>query len=115
MIVLIEPQNHHEIVEVCETLVPMRNYDLVEIEAYVASGSPLDKAGAYGIQDDGFQPVAAELLQGCYTNVMGLPLCHLVRAMRRLGHHPPVDVPTACQVYTGFLCPVYQQILGEDA
>lgn len=115
VMVLIEPQNHHEIVEVCETLVPMRNYDMEEIEAYVASGSPLDKAGAYGIQDGGFQPVTAGSLQGCYANVMGLPLCHLVRAMRRLGYHPPVNVPAACQAHTGFLCPVYQQILGEDA
>jgi MAF protein len=114
-IVLIEPQDHQEIVEMCETLVPMRNYDMEEIEAYIASGSPLDKAGAYGIQDGGFQPVASESLEGCYTNVMGLPLCHLVRAMRRLGHHPTVDVPAACQAHTGFVCPVFRQILGEEA
>jgi MAF protein len=113
VIVLIEQQNRHEIMEICETLVPMRNYGMEEIEAYIASGSPLDKAGAYGIQDGGFQPVASESLQGCYTNVMGLPLCHLVRAMRRLGHHPPVDVPVVCRAHTGFLCPVSQQILGE--
>jgi MAF protein len=115
VIALIEPQNHHEVLEICETLVPMRNYGMEEIQAYIATGSPLDKAGAYGIQDDDFQPVMSESLQGCYANVMGLPLCHLVRAMRRLGYSPPVDVPAACQAYTGFHCPVFLRILGEAA
>jgi predicted house-cleaning NTP pyrophosphatase (Maf/HAM1 superfamily) len=46
-----------------------------EIERYVASGVPLDKAGAYAIQDDGFPVV--ERLEGCYCSVMGLPLWRL--------------------------------------
>ena len=57
----------------------MRAYADDEIERYVASGRPLDKAGAYGIQDDGFQPVAR--IEGCYTNVVGLPLCEVRRAL----------------------------------
>ncbi len=61
----------------------MRDYREDEIEAYVASGDPLDKAGAYAIQHTGFHPV--ESLGGCYASVMGLPLCHLTRSLRSLG------------------------------
>jgi predicted house-cleaning NTP pyrophosphatase (Maf/HAM1 superfamily) len=50
----------------------MRRYADVEIDAYVARGAGLDKAGAYGVQDDDFAPVAS--IDGCYCNVMGLPL-----------------------------------------
>ncbi|NOY06854.1 MAG: septum formation protein Maf [Chlorobi bacterium] len=47
-----------------------------EIKDYVASGSPLDKAGAYGIQDD-FGAVFVEKIHGCYYNVVGLPLSRM--------------------------------------
>ena len=47
--------------------------------AYIASGDPLDKAGAYAIQHNGFRPVAA--LSGCYANVVGLPLCVVGRLL----------------------------------
>jgi MAF protein len=104
---------HGEIVEVCETSVHMRDYTDKEVEAYVSTGSPLDKAGAYGIQDGGFHPVAYDELFGCYANVMGLPLCHLVRAMHKLSEEAPVDVPAACIAYTGYACPVYSEILAE--
>jgi len=60
----------------------MREYADAEIEAYVASGDPMDKAGAYAIQHPAFQPVAR--LEGSETNVMGLPVAlteHLVRRM----------------------------------
>ncbi len=101
--------------EVCITQVPMRAYSPKEAAAYVAGGSPLDKAGAYGIQDATFQPVDVERLYGCFANVMGLPLCHLARAMRRLGHPAPADVPAACRAHTGYDCPVYASILRETA
>ena len=64
--------------DLCATRVPMRDYSGGEIERYVASGDPLDKAGAYAIQHPEFHPVAA--LSGCYASVMGLPLCHLQRS-----------------------------------
>ena len=54
-----------------------------EIEAYVATGCPLDKAGAYAIQ--GGAAYMVEKIEGSYSNVVGLPLCEVVEALRRLG------------------------------
>jgi len=97
--------------ELCTTDVPMRNYTEQEIEAYVTTGDPLDKAGAYAIQHAGFHPV--EKLTGCYANVMGLPLCHLTRSLSRLGIDPKVDVPQTCQAALGYDCRAYHDILSE--
>src|SRR6266566_4125506 len=63
----------------CITPVLMRRYSNEEIASYIASGDQLDKAGAYGIQHPGFQPTAR--INGCYLNVVGLPLCVLVDLM----------------------------------
>jgi hypothetical protein len=68
----------HEVV-VVHTSVYMRAYSHAEIERYVASGDPMDKAGAYAIQHAHFAPIAH--IAGCYANVMGLPMCHLYRAL----------------------------------
>jgi septum formation protein len=95
--------------DMCTTRVPMRAYSDAAIDAYVATGDPLDKAGAYAIQHAAFHPV--ENLQGCYANVMGLPLCHLTRRLNRLGIFSQVDVPQACQVALGYNCFVYPAIL----
>jgi septum formation protein len=59
-----------------ETAVTFRRLKKAEIEAYVASGSPMDKAGAYGIQED-FGAVFVRRIDGDYYNVVGLPLCRL--------------------------------------
>jgi septum formation protein len=101
--------------DTCRTRVPMRGYTDREVEAYVRSGAALDKAGAYGIQDRGFEPVDMERMRGCFANVMGLPLCHLVRLMRRRGIKAANDVPAACQAHTHYACGLHPQILGTDA
>ena len=54
----------------------------MEIEKYVASGEPMDKAGAYGIQ--GGAALFCERIAGDYYNVMGLPVCRLGQALKRL-------------------------------
>jgi septum formation protein len=75
--------------------VTMRAYSDEEIAAYVASGDPLDKAGAYAIQNPDFMPVIA--WRGCYTSIMGLPLGVVSDLLRWAG--VPVAVPAAsvCQ------------------
>ena len=64
--------------------VTMRQYSADEMEAYVASGEPMDKAAAYGVQDRVFRPASS--VQGCYTNVMGIPLCLTVDLLRDAGY-----------------------------
>jgi septum formation protein len=66
-----------------ESQVRMRAYTDDEIAAYVAEGGGRDKAGAYGIQDEPFVPV--ETIEGCYCNVMGLPLWTAYRLLREAG------------------------------
>jgi septum formation protein len=95
--------------DLATTDVPMRDYGEDEIAAYIASGDPLDKAGAYAIQHDGFHPVAE--LRGCFANVMGLPLCHLARTLRAMKLEPVADVPTVCQSHLRYQCPVFADIL----
>lgn len=73
--------------ESCSTPVLMRNYSDDEITAYIASGDPMDKAGAYAIQHPTFRPT--EQIAGCYLNVVGLPLCTLVRLLAQVGIYPP--------------------------
>lgn len=70
--------------EVVRTKVWFRSLTKTEIDQYVASGSPLDKAGAYGIQDD-FGAVFVERINGCFYNVVGFPLVRFYRALRRFG------------------------------
>jgi MAF protein len=98
--------------DLARSRVPMRNYSDDELLAYVATGDPLDKAGAYAIQHAGFQPVA-ESFGDCFANVMGLPLCHLLRRLRALGLPPHADVPAACQRFLPYACPVFESILRE--
>jgi predicted house-cleaning NTP pyrophosphatase (Maf/HAM1 superfamily) len=93
----------------CVTQVPMRTYSDAEVSAYIATGDPLDKAGAYAIQHAGFHPV--EQLDSCYANVVGLPLCHLTRTLVKLGVAPINDVPRVCQQELDYCCPVFRQVL----
>jgi septum formation protein len=96
--------------DIASTKVRMRRYSDAELAAYVTSGDPLDKAGAYAIQHAGFRPVAR--CMGCYANVMGLPLCHLVRRLRAWSIEPVQDVPGACQAHNARRCTVFSGILA---
>jgi len=60
--------------------VTFRRLSTEEIREYVNQGSPLDKAGAYGIQDD-FGAVFVKNINGCYYNVVGLPLSDVYTAL----------------------------------
>jgi septum formation protein len=98
--------------DICDTLVFMRPYSETEIDAYVATGDPMDKAGAYAIQDKKFAPV--ERLVGCYTNVVGLPLCKIADILRSLGLPPQTGITDECQPEAQKPCSVYQQVLAAD-
>ena len=92
------------------TEVEMREYTEDEIQEYIASGDPLDKAGAYGIQNRDFNP--APQFFGCFANVMGLPLCHLAVLMKDMGLEPDHRVAERCQESIEYQCPVYDDILA---
>lgn len=96
--------------DVCVTDVPMRNYNEEEIAAYIATGDPLDKAGAYAIQNASFHPV--DHLEGCFASVMGLPLCHVARNLARAGWEYLAPIHEICQTNLQYVCPVYQRILN---
>ena len=97
--------------DIATTDVSMRRYSDDEIAAYIASGDPMDKAGAYAIQHKDFHP--ADNLRGCFANVMGLPLCHLARLFRAVDIEPNVSVPTVCQTHIKYACPVFGEILNQ--
>ena len=75
------------------TLVWMRAYSDAEIEAYVATVDPLDKAGGYAVQHEHFHPV--ERVEGCYLTVVGLPLCLAAELLHRQGMRIPPRLPAA--------------------
>jgi MAF protein len=88
------------------TTVPMRCYTDAEMAAYIAGGDPFDKAGAYGIQHPIFQPV--QNLQGCYPNVMGLPLCRVAAILAEFGLPPSDGVLSECDRDSSEPCKVYR-------
>jgi MAF protein len=90
--------------DLCITDVPMRNYTDEEIDTYVQTGDPLDKAGAYAIQHPQFRPVRS--LEGCYASVMGLPMCHVILLMRKMDLRPNADFFASCETLLEYQCPV---------
>jgi septum formation protein len=94
--------------DVCSTTVTMREYGDDEIRAYIATGDPFDKAGAYAIQHRRFDPVADVV--GCHANVAGLPVCRLVRLIDGLGFSAPLRPSLACNEIVGD-CPIYKQLI----
>jgi len=68
-----------------ETVVYIKNLTSEEVDAYVKSGEPLDKAGAYAIQ--GLGSIIVERIEGDYFNVIGLPLSALAEGLKDFGIH----------------------------
>jgi 23S rRNA (uracil1939-C5)-methyltransferase len=88
----------------------MRDFTDEEMEASISSGTPMDKAGAYAVQDTIFRP--ATLQGGCYTNVVGLPLCRMLEMLQELGYQPPADLPVPVAGQCLGFCPLRD---GEEA
>lgn len=80
---VIDAVSNAEITAAVKTLVYFKELRDDEIHSYIASGCPFDKAGAYAIQGDAAHMIRK--IEGSYTNVVGLPLCEVVEALRTLG------------------------------
>lgn len=75
--------SQNQIVDYEKTEVTFRKLSSDEIKEYINTGSPMDKAGAYGIQDD-FGAVFVSKINGCYYNVVGLPLAKLYKSLLQI-------------------------------
>jgi MAF protein len=106
---LLRTSDNHALTDLTVTDVPMRNYSDEEIDAYVTTGNPLDKAGAYAIQHARFQPV--ENLEGCFASVMGLPLCRLTYLLKQFGIAPDTSVGIHCQAELQYDCSISSAVL----
>lgn len=96
-----------ELTAVHSATVTMRPYSDREITQYIASGDPLDKAGAYAIQHPRFRPAAA--LDGCFLGVMGFCLCQFLCALDQLAVPRRADFSALRRAHQGYACPY----LGE--
>jgi septum formation protein len=86
--------------------VTMKPADADAIRWYVATGEPLDRAGAYAIQGGGGALV--ESYAGCYANIVGLPLCHTFFALRKAGVAMTERPEPAFARAFGFTCPAWR-------
>ncbi len=82
--------------------VRVRSLATGEIATYVATGEPADKAGAYAIQGIGSALIAG--FEGCFNNIVGLPICAVARLLARGGVTLPADWP-GCRLADGTPCP----------
>lgn len=109
-LVLLQTNSGHMETSVCLTEVYMRPYGDAEVEGYIDSGDPFDKAGAYAIQSTSFHPV--DYIRGCYTNVVGLPLCQLCSLLNRFGISS--DLPVAAVTEDHRECTTCVRIMSSD-
>ncbi len=111
-IAVYDPQQDRLETDLAVTQVYMRDYSDAEIADYIASGDPFDKAGAYAIQYAAFHPV--DRIEGCYSNVVGLPLCHLACLLRKFGLPVRQDLPLVCEQNLGYKCFECEAILLDN-
>ncbi|MBI2940515.1 MAG: septum formation protein Maf [Chloroflexi bacterium] len=91
------------------TRVLMRDYSPEEVERSISSGEPLDKAGAYAIQDPTFAPVAR--IEGCYLNVVGLPLCATEALLESIGVRARTTWPVGVAGCDCIACPLHCSVV----
>ncbi len=80
---IIDRQTREIVADVVATDVRFRQLTESEIAGYIASGEPMDKAGAYAIQ--GMGGVFVESINGSYNNVVGMPLCQVIEVLKQMG------------------------------
>lgn len=100
-VVLIDPVNARLWETVVSSRVRIRDLSNAEIQRYVATGEPLDKAGGYAIQGEAASMV--EEVDGCFTNVVGLPICATRDLLNSAG--AAVDMTIECRDSKKRLCP----------
>ena len=84
-----------------------------EIDASIASGVPRDKAGAYAVQDTDLRPAAD--WEGCYNNIVGLPICRLLEMLQELGYLLPDGWTVPDAVACGDDCPTVSAQLQKGS
>jgi septum formation protein len=111
---VLDPSSGRLELDLCGTRVWMRDYSGAEIEAYIESGDPFDKAGAYAIQNASFHPV--DRIEGCYPNVVGLPVCRAAALLRSFNLSPAQDkdITWNCHGGANSACPVYRLLMGLE-
>jgi septum formation protein len=85
---LVDAETKRRVVRIEKTKVWFRVLTSREIDGYVRSGSPMDKAGAYGIQDD-YGAVFVKRVEGCFYNVVGFPLTKFYQTLEEFVAHRP--------------------------
>ncbi|HYQ95647.1 MAG TPA: Maf family protein [Candidatus Eisenbacteria bacterium] len=83
---LVHPRDGRAVTQAVRSIVKLARLDGAEIERYIATGEPLDKAGAYAVQGHG--ALYVEAIEGSYSNVVGLPLSHLKHALTLIADLP---------------------------
>ena len=83
---LVHAEDARAVTQAVRSIVKFAHLDDAEIGRYVATGEPLDKAGAYAVQGHG--ALYVEAIEGSYSNVVGLPLSHLKHALKLLIEAP---------------------------
>ena len=111
-VMIIDVDSGREVLGSHTAVVKMRRYTDQEMSAYIASGDPLDKAGAYAIQHPIFRPV--EQLNGCYLGVMGLSICHLLQLLRQIDLPFQAELAPLETAHQRYGCPLYNNIAQEQ-
>lgn len=101
-IAIIDVATQRVAVSAVTTDIKMRDYSDQEVDAYVGTGEPMDKAGSYAIQGKGGALI--QEIQGCYNNVVGMPLCELTKLLVEFGVSPTAQGPV-CRLRSGDPCP----------
>ena len=93
-------------------VVTMRHYSNAEIDAYIQTGDPLDKAGGYAIQHPVFKPVSR--LDGCYLSVMGFPVCQIILELQKMNIPVQFNAEKLKHVHETYqVCPQLTKLLSQ--
>jgi predicted house-cleaning NTP pyrophosphatase (Maf/HAM1 superfamily) len=110
---IIDVNSGQEVLGSHTAVVKMRRYTDQEMSAYITTGDPLDKAGAYAIQHPIFKPV--EHLNGCYLGVMGLSICHLLQLLRQIDLPFQAELASLETAHQRYECKLYDNIAQEHS